>query len=130
MARVFSGTGYRRAVDELLAALDTLGYPATREQLVDHLVATGADAQTLARVEALPGERYESADDVRKDLFRRRAESNPSLVTISSEPCPDCGFPRVPGQPHSCIEEKARFADGARSVTDEFEIPEDAGRNP
>jgi hypothetical protein len=35
----------------------------------------------------------------------------------------------MPGEPHSCIEEKARFADGARSVTDEFEIPEDAGKS-
>lgn len=114
-------------MDELFAALDTLDYPATREQLSDRLAAAGADAPTLARVDALPNERYHSADEVKEDLFRTRAESNPSLVAISAEPCPDCGFPRMPGEPHSCIEEKARFADGARSVTDEFEIPREAG---
>jgi len=117
-------------VDDLLAALEKLDYPATREQLIERLAATGAADATLARVEALPQERYDSAEQVSRDLVRRRAESNPSLVTISAEPCPDCGFPRMPGEAHSCIEEKARFADGARSVTDEFEIPEDPDRNP
>ena len=117
-------------MDELFAALDGLDYPATREQLIDRLAATGADDAMLARVEALPKERYDNAEEVSHDLVRRRAESNPSLVAISAEPCPSCGFARLPGEPHSCIEEKARFADGARSVTDEFEIPQDAGPNP
>jgi len=117
-------------VEELLATLDKLDYPATREQLVDGLGAAGVDGATLARVGALPKERYDSADQVSRELFRSRAESNPSLVTISAEPCPNCGFARLPGEPHSCIEEKARFADGARSVTDEFEIPAEAGPNP
>lgn len=117
-------------MDELLAALGELDYPATREQLIDRLAARGAESATLARIEALRKERYDSAEEVSQDLVRRRAESNASLVAISAEPCPSCGFPRMPGEPHSCVEEKARFADGARSVTDEFEIPEDAGPNP
>jgi uncharacterized protein DUF2795 len=117
-------------VDELLAALEKLDYPATKAQLIERLAAGGADDATLARVAALPNERYDRAEDVSLDLFRRRAESNPSLVTITPEACPRCGFPRVPGEPHSCIEEKARFAEAAQSVTDEFEIPRDAGRDP
>jgi hypothetical protein len=69
----------------------------------------------------LPADRYESADEVARDLVRRRAESNPSLVAITAEPCPDCGFPRVPGQAHSCVEEKARFAESANAMTDRFD---------
>lgn len=114
-----------KGVDELLAALERLNYPATREQLLDWLAAEGLDGPTLARVEALREGRYASAEQVSEALVERRAESNPSLVAITAEPCPSCGFPRLPGEPHSCIEEKARFAEGARSVTDEFEIPEE-----
>lgn len=117
-------------MDDLFAALEKLEYPATREQLIDGLAAGGADAPTLARVQALPKQSYDTAEQVARDLVRRRADSNPSLVTINAEPCPSCGFPRLPGEPHSCIEEKARFAEGARSVTEEFEIPQDADRDP
>lgn len=106
-------------MEELFATLDKLDYPITREHLIERVAAGGADSATLARLEALPKQRYDSVEEVSRDLFRRRAESNPSLVTINAEPCPNCGFARLPGQPHSCIEEKARFADGARSVTGE-----------
>jgi hypothetical protein len=39
-----------------------------------------------------------------------------------AEPCEHCGFMVVPGKPHSCIEEKALFAESANKLTDEFEI--------
>ncbi|MEA2494666.1 MAG: hypothetical protein QOJ29_2577 [Thermoleophilaceae bacterium] len=106
-------------MDELLVALQNVSYPATRQDLIDALARGDA---TLARLEALPKERYDSADEVERDLVMRRAESNPSLVAITIEPCPECGFPRVPGKPHSCVEEKARFAESANAVTDEFDI--------
>jgi hypothetical protein len=108
-------------MEELLEALQHVSYPATRQQLIDALGTGDAAAATRARLESLPADRYESADEVARDLVRRRAESNPSLVAITAEPCPDCGFPRVPGQAHSCVEEKARFAESANAMTDRFD---------
>jgi hypothetical protein len=108
-------------MEELLEALQHVSYPATRQELIEALAAGDPSDATRARLESLPGEQYDNADEVARDLVRRRAESNPSLVTISAEPCPDCGFPRIPGQVHSCVEEKARFAESANAVTDQFD---------
>src|SRR5207247_2499983 len=55
------------------------------------------------------------------ELVYRRADSNPGLVAISAEVCESCGFARTPGEPHSCIEEKALFSDSVNAVTAEFE---------
>lgn len=116
-------------MDELLSAIERLAYPATRKDLIAALTEAGTEEESLARIESLPRERYDSADELSRDLVRRRAESNPSLVAITAEPCEECGFPRLPGRPHSCIEEKARFAESANSVSDEFELLDDKGEH-
>jgi hypothetical protein len=109
-------------MDEIWAALKDVIYPASRQQLIDAAIATDAPHDLVHRLEALPEERYVNADELARDLVHTRATSNPALVAIQAEPCPQCGFMMVPGKPHSCIEEKARFAESANKVTDEFEI--------
>lgn len=63
----------------------------------------------------------EGAVAVSDDLFGRRAESNQSVVAIIAEPCERCGFPRTAGEAHSCLEEKALFAESVNGVTSTFE---------
>jgi hypothetical protein len=75
----------------------------------------------VARLEALEGTRYASADDLSSELFGQRAESNASVVAITAGPCERCGFLRTAGESHSCVEEKALFADAVNGVTDAFE---------
>jgi hypothetical protein len=53
--------------------------------------------------------------------FSRRPETNSSVVAITAEVCERCGFPRTAGESHSCIEEKALFAESANGVTGTFE---------
>lgn len=112
-------------MDEIWTALENVSYPATKAELISHALTVNARHGLVERLERLPHERYENADELGLVLSSSRAESNPSMVTISAEPCEKCGFPIVPGEPHSCIEEKARFAESVQKVTDEFEIIDD-----
>ena len=113
-------------MDELLDMLAGVTFPATKDDLIATALAAGASEEALARVKGLDEGSYDDADQVGRELARTRASSNPSLVAIMPEPCPDCGFLKMPGEPHSCIEEKARFADSVQSVTDEFDTIDDA----
>jgi hypothetical protein len=108
-------------VEEIHVLLKRVEYPASREDLIDAAVAGDLTFASVARLQNLEGRRYESADDVSEDLFGRRAESNPSVIAITAEPCERCGFPRTAGEPHSCIEEKALFAESVNAVTGTFE---------
>jgi hypothetical protein len=109
-------------MDEIWAVLNDVNYPASRQDLIDLAIAADAPHDLVHRLEALPQDRYDTADDLGRDLSRSRAGSNPALVAIMAEPCEHCGFMVVPGKPHSCIEEKALFAESANKLTDEFEI--------
>jgi hypothetical protein len=115
-------------MDELLGTLGDVAYPATKDELIAAAFAGGASEEALVRLKALDGDSYDNADQVGRALVRSRASSNPSLVAIVPEPCPECGFLKMPGEPHSCIEEKARFADSVQSVTDEFNTLDDRRR--
>jgi hypothetical protein len=112
-------------MDEIADLLQRVAYPTTKRELIAAAVERGLDAASLARLEGLPGGPMEDPDQVGRELVTSRASSNPALVAITAEPCETCGFPRKPGEPHSCIEEKARFAESANSVTDEFELLDD-----
>jgi hypothetical protein len=114
--------------DELMALLQQVPYPTTKVELIAAATGRNLPAAILERLEALPGEPFEHPDEVGRALAKSRASSNPTLVAITAEPCEKCGFPRKPGEPHSCIEEKARFAESANSVTDEFDTL-DEGRS-
>jgi hypothetical protein len=109
-------------MDEIWAVLNDVTYPATRQDLIDSAIAAAAPHDLVHRLEALPEDHYANADDLGRDLSRSRAASNPALVALVAEPCEHCGFMVVPGKPHSCIEEKALFAESANKLTDEFEI--------
>ena len=61
---------------------------------------------------------FDHPDETR---FRRSPESNPSVVAITAEVCERCGFPRTAGESHSCVEQKALFAESVNGVTDTFE---------
>lgn len=108
-------------MEDILVLLRHVEYPATCQQLIDHAAASDLTFTAVARLEALVGRSYESADAVSYELFGRRAESNPSVVAITAEACERCGFPRTAGESHSCVEEKALFADAVNGVTDTFE---------
>jgi len=114
-------------MDEIVAALTGIEYPATRQQLIEAALAGSAPPEVVHRLEALTKERYQDVDELEWELHQSRAETNPSLVAITPEPCEECGFLKTPGKPHSCIEEKARFAETANDLTDEFET-QDEGR--
>ena len=73
------------------------------------------------RLDALESECYEDAEAVSLELVDRRAESNPGVVAITAEVCERCGFCRARGEPHSCIEEKARFFESVNAVIEAFE---------
>jgi hypothetical protein len=109
-------------MDEIWAVLNDVTYPASRQDLIDSAIAADAPHDLVHRLEALPEDHYANADDLGRDLSRSRAASNPALVALVPEPCEHCGFMVVPGKPHSCIEEKALFAESANKLTDEFEI--------
>ena len=109
-------------MDEIWAVLKDVTYPASRQDLIDSAIAADAPHDLVHRLEALPEDHYANADDLGRDLSRSRAASNPALVALVAEPCEHCGFLVVPGKPHSCIEEKALFAESANKLTDEFEI--------
>lgn len=102
-------------------------YPAAKTTLIEAATRAGAPPEYLQRIEDLEQDRYEDADSLGRELARSRAASNPSMVALTPEPCPNCGFLRVPGEEHSCIDEKARFAETVRSTTDEFETPDESG---
>jgi hypothetical protein len=112
--------------DAISALLESVSYPTTKRELVAVATERGLAPAILERLAVLPGGQLDDADAVGFALAKSRAASNPALVAITAEPCEHCGFPRRPGEPHSCIEEKARFAESANSVTDEFEILDDA----
>jgi hypothetical protein len=108
-------------MEDILVLLQHVEYPATRQQLIDQAAASGLTFAGVSRLQALESRRYQSVDDVSDDLFGRRAESNPSVVAITAEVCERCGFPRTAGELHSCIEQKALFAESANGVTETFE---------
>ena len=112
-------------MDEIWTVLENVSYPATKAELISHVLAADARHGLVERLEHLPQGRYENADELGLALSSTRAESNPAMVAIKAEPCEKCGFPIVPGEAHSCIEEKARFAESVQKVTDEFEIIDD-----
>lgn len=112
-------------MDEIWSVLENVSYPATKTQLVEHATAAGARPDQVERLEALSAESYADEDQLGRSLARTRAGSNPGLVAITPEPCEQCGFPRMPGEPHSCVEEKARFAETVQTITDEFETFDD-----
>ena len=114
------------ALDDVTEHLLQVEFPASRQELVEAVRGAGAPPALISRIEALGRDRYDDIESVRRDLVARRAESNPALVAITAEVCEECGFPRAPGEPHSCVEEKARFAESVRSVTDEFARIDDA----
>ena len=113
-------------MDDVSEHLLNVQFPASRDELVAAARAAEAPSAVIARIEALGHDRYDDIESVRRDLVVRRAESNPSLVAITVEVCEHCGFSRVPGEPHSCVEEKARFAESVQSVTDEFDRIDDS----
>lgn len=112
-------------MDEIWTVLENVSYPTTKADLIRTAIAADSRHGLVERLEALPHEEYADAHELGIALTGSRAESNPALVAITAEPCEKCGFPRVPGEPHSCIEEKARFADSVNDVTDEFDAIDD-----
>jgi hypothetical protein len=112
-------------VDEIWTVLEGVAYPAEREALIASATAAGAREDLLYRLNALPDTTFNDADHLGRALARTRAASNPALVSIAALPCEHCGFPVISGQPHSCIEEKARFAESVQNITDEFETLDD-----
>jgi uncharacterized protein DUF2795 len=103
------------------AVLQDVRYPAVKQDLIDKAAAAGAREDLMSRLGLLPDTPFEDDAQLGRALARTRAASNPALVAITAEPCEHCGFPVVPGRAHSCIEEKALFAESANDVTDEFE---------
>jgi len=112
--------------DAIAALLEGVTYPTTKPDLVAAAAARGFPVEFLERIEKLPAGHFLDADEVGRELVKSRASSNPGLVAIIAQPCETCGFPRRPGEPHSCVEEKALFAESANAVTDEFETLDDS----
>src|SRR4051794_7465337 len=112
---MWAEVGKNQAVDEIWAVLEDVSYPVDRDALIAHATGAGAGDEVLARLQALPARTFDDADHLGRALVRTRAESNSSFVSIQAEPCPNCGFPVVPGEAHSCIEEKARFAESVQN---------------
>jgi Protein of unknown function (DUF2795) len=111
--------------EQISALLESVSYPTTKPALIAAACDQGLPIELLDRIERLPGGHFLDADEVGRELAKSRASSNPALVAISVQVCETCGFPRRPGEPHSCVEEKARFAESANRVTDEFETLDD-----
>ena len=111
--------------DAISALLESVSYPTTKRELIAAATERDLGSVVVERLAALPSGQLADPGAAGRELARSRAASNPALVAITAEPCEHCGFPRRPGEPHSCIEEKARFAESANSVTDEFEALDD-----
>jgi uncharacterized protein DUF2795 len=111
--------------DAMSALLASASYPTSKRELIAAATERHLAPAVVERLAALPSGQLADSGAVGRALAKSRASSNPALVAITAEPCEHCGFPRRPGEPHSCIEEKARFAESANSVTDEFEILDD-----
>jgi anti-sigma regulatory factor (Ser/Thr protein kinase) len=107
-------------LSDVWTVLQGIGYPATREKIVAAGVAAGATS-VVTRLEGLDHESYEDAEAACLELVYRRAEMNPGVVAITAEVCERCGFARTPGEPHSCIEQKALFSESVNAVTAAFE---------
>jgi Protein of unknown function (DUF2795) len=108
-------------MEDILVLLERVDFPATRQDLIDAAAKRDLPLAMVARLHPLESRRYEDADDVADDLFGCRAESNPSDVAITAEACERWGFPRTAGEWHSCIEEKALFAESVNAATGTFE---------
>ena len=119
-------------MDDITTLLQKVPYPTGREALLAAARDDDAPTTVIARLEALPADKeYATVEAVERALSKRRAESNPSIVAVVAEVCETCGFMKVPGEPHSCIEEKAQFAESVKAITDEFEsIDDSASRRP
>jgi len=115
-------------VDEIWTVLEGVTYPVTRETLLNTAAVAGAPDDQMDRLNLLPDRSFDDAGDLGRELLRARAASNPAMVAIAAEPCPNCGFLMIPGKAHSCIEEKALFAESAQQVTDEFDAIDDSHR--
>jgi hypothetical protein len=117
-------------MEDILALLERVKYPASRRDLINAAIAGDLTVGSVARLRSLDRDKYyETADEVSDAIVGRRAESNPSVVAITAEVCERCGFPRTPGEAHSCVEEKALFAESVNGVTDAFDrIDESAAR--
>ena len=113
-------------MDDITHLLVKVEFPAGRDALLAAARADNAPAAVIARLEAIDDHQYETIDAVHRALAKRRAESNPALVSVVPEVCETCGFMKAPGEPHSCIEAKAQFAETVRAITDEFESIEDS----
>ena len=125
-----AGIGYLMdgtAAEEIQAFVESVAYPTTKPDLIAVAIERDLPVSVLERIEALPGGQIEDSDQLGRALAKSRASSNPSLVTITTEACETCGFPIRSGVAHSCVEEKARFAESANRVTEEFEAL-DGGR--
>ena len=102
-------------------SLEDLSYPVTKDGLLEAAATANAGRDLIESLELLPNRSFGDADDLGRALRRSRATTNPGIVAINAVPCENCGFPVVPGKPHSCIEEKALFAESVQNVTDEFD---------
>ena len=111
--------------DAITALLESVRYPTTKGELIAAAAERDLPSAVVERFAALPGGQLADPTAVGRALAKSRASSNPGLIAVTAEPCEHCGFPRRPGEPHSCIEEKARFAESANSVTEEFETLDD-----
>jgi hypothetical protein len=117
--------------DDMTQLLAKVPYPTGRDALLAAAHDDDAPTTVIARLEALDGDKeYATVEAVERALSKRRAESNPALVSVVAEVCETCGFMKVPGEPHSCIEEKAQFADAVQAITDEFESIDDSTSRP
>jgi hypothetical protein len=107
--------------DAITALLESVSYPTAKRELIAAATERDLASAVVEWLAALPDEQLADPGAVGRALAKSRASSNPALVAVTAEPCEHCGFPRRPGEPHSCIEEKARFAESANSVTEEFQ---------
>ena len=113
-------------LSDVWTVLQGVGYPATREEIVGAALAAAGATSVVTRLEGLDHESYEDAEAACLELVYRRAEMNTGLVAITAEVCECCGFARMPGEPHSCIEEKALFSESVNAVTAAFDRFDDS----
>jgi hypothetical protein len=114
-----------RTAEAIRVLVASIAYPTTKPDLMAAAIRQGLPVAVLERIEALPAGHIEDADQLGRALAKSRASSNPTLVSITLDVCDTCGFARSPGEPHSCVEEKARFTESANSVTEEFDALDD-----
>jgi anti-sigma regulatory factor (Ser/Thr protein kinase) len=108
-------------LSDVWTILQGVGYPATRGEIVGAALAAAGETSVVTRLEGLDHESYEDAEAACLELVYRRAEMNTGFVAITAEVCECCGFARAPGEPHSCIEEKALFSESVNAVTAAFD---------